>query len=130
AGSAGLAELVATSNALGLPVRLRVDDEVLASLPPAVAASTHRIVQESLTNARRHGHDVTAVDVVVDRVDGALQIVVHDDGRPTTRGRGEIGYGLVGMAERSAALGGTFTAGRDERGGWTVVATIPVEATG
>ena len=80
AGSAGLHELVRECNAAGLPARLRLHDVAPDDLPPAVAASVHRIVQESLTNVRRHGVDVTTVDVEVVRRGGRVEIVVRDDG--------------------------------------------------
>jgi signal transduction histidine kinase len=130
AGSAGLHELVRECNAAGLPARLRLHDVAPDDLPPAVAASVHRIVQESLTNVRRHGVDVTTVDVEVVRRGGRVEIVVRDDGRVTGRppasGLGG-GFGLVGMAERTSALGGTLDVGPLPEGGWQVRASLPLD---
>lgn len=128
AGLAGLHELVDRTSALGVPVRLRAEAGVLDELPPAVAGSVHRIVQESLTNARRHARDATVVDVLVRRVDDAVTILVHDDGTDADRPARGAGYGLVGMQERASALGGSLRAGPDERGGWSVEALVPLGA--
>jgi signal transduction histidine kinase len=130
AGTAGLRDLLDQYNASGVPARLQLKGVDPDRLPPAVATSVHRIVLESLTNVRRHGVDVTAVDVVVSRVRDGVQIVVRDNasgasphGRPASRG----GYGLVGMAERAAALGGTLAAGPTDAGGWEMQAWLPID---
>jgi len=130
AGSAGLHELVQQCNAAGLPARLHLHDVVPEDLPPAVAASVHRIVQESLTNVRRHGVDVTTVDVDLARRGARVEIVVHDDGRataPPVRSGLSGGFGLVGMAERTSALGGTLDVGPHPDGGWEVRASLPLD---
>lgn len=126
AGLAGLEELVQRTNALGVPARLHADADLLDALPPAVAGSVHRIVQESLTNVRRHSRDATLVDVWITRIDGAVRIVVHDDGADADRPARGAGYGLVGMSERATALGGALRAGPAEGGGWTVEAQVPL----
>lgn len=64
-GLAGLDDLVAASSTLGLAVALAVDQRARNHLPGAVAASTHRIVQESLTNVRRHAVEATRAEVDV-----------------------------------------------------------------
>ena len=130
AGSAGLHELVAQSNAAGLPARLRLHGVEAAglpeALPPAVAASVHRIVQESLTNVRRHGVEVTVVDVDLVRYDDRVEIVVRDDGRGAAHPVHGGGFGLVGMTERTRALGGSLEAGPLLEGGWQVRACLPL----
>jgi signal transduction histidine kinase len=132
AGSTGLDELVAQSNAAGLPARLRLHGVPSAglseALPPAVAASVHRIVQESLTNVRRHGVEVTAVDDDLVRYDDRVEIVVRDDGRGAARPVHGGGFGLVGMSERTRALGGSLDAGPLPEGGWQVRARLPLRA--
>lgn len=96
------------------------------AIPAAVAPSVYRIVQESLTNVRRHGMDVTRVEVSVRSQDGGIQVLVVDDGhaleRPANRG-----FGLSGMEERVVALGGQFWAGPRPGGGWAVTAWIPTD---
>jgi signal transduction histidine kinase len=126
AGSTGLHDLVAQSNAAGLPARLRLHGADSEALPPAVAASVHRIVQESLTNVRRHGVEVTTVDVDLTRHADRVEIVVRDDGRAPVRPAYGAGFGLVGMAERTTALGGSLDVGPHPEGGWQVRACLPL----
>ncbi|HEX2577268.1 MAG TPA: histidine kinase [Aquihabitans sp.] len=129
-GLAGLDDLVSASTAGGLDVRLTVEPGAAEAVPGAVAASAHRIVQESLTNVRRHAVEAThaAVDV---RVAGRWLVVsVTDDGRSSPSApRGERGYGLVGMQERADALGGSLRAGPLDppARGWSVVAHLPLD---
>lgn len=131
-GLAGLDDLVGTSGTLGLAVELTIDDDAHHRLPGAVAASTHRIVQEALTNVRRHAVDAgrARVDVRVDG--GTLVVTVDDDGRQPVGGHRtdpRRGYGLVGMQERAQALGGTLTAGPLDppAHGWRVQARLPLD---
>jgi signal transduction histidine kinase len=97
--------------------------------PPELRSTAYRIVQEALTNIARHAPEAQLVQVRV-AADGAeVRIEVTDDGdhrsadRPRS-GPGD-GYGLIGMQERVAALGGAFQAGRGPEQGWSVRATIP-----
>ncbi len=103
-------------------VHVHLPDEP-GPLEPATATAVFRMAQEAVTNARRHARGATRVDVVLDRSDGAVRLDVHDDGAPSPRPG--TGYGLAGMAERAALLGGTCIAGPDPAGGWTVRATLP-----
>lgn len=125
---AALERLVEENRRLGLPVQLVVDPSAEGA-PAAVAASAHRIVQESLTNARRHAEDPRSVEVDLRRVGADLVVTVTDDGRwspgePSSR----RGYGLVGMRERAQLLDGDLTAGPvDPPGhGWRVRAVLPL----
>lgn len=103
------------------PVQVTLTGPV-GDVTPAVGAALYRMAQEALTNARRHARDATRVDVTV-RVDpDVVHLGVSDDGAPGSRGDG---YGLVGMRERAALLGGSCTAGPAPAGGWTVTATLP-----
>lgn len=132
AGTAGLEDLVQQHNVAGVPARLQLDDIDPGTLPPAVAAAIHRIVLESLTNVRRHAVDVTRVDVVVARRGDTVEVAVRDDGREAhLRSLRSPGFGLVGMTERAAALGGSLSAGPVPAGqghGWQVVASLPFDA--
>ncbi|MEU4801571.1 histidine kinase [Actinosynnema sp. NPDC023587] len=114
----------------GQPVRLSLD--LPSEVPPSLARSVLRLVQESLTNARKHAEGVSAVDVSVAVVADAVLVVVADDGRAPKAAPvgGSGGFGLVGMRERVALLGGTFTAGRRDGGGWEVRAELPIAETG
>ncbi len=120
---ADLDELVRRSGELGLAARLTIEEA--GEVPPEVALSVHRVVREALTNARRHATDATAADVRVERRESSLEVVVTDDGRPTA-GAKQPGFGLVGMAERVQALGGSFSAGPRSSGGWEVKAVFPL----
>ncbi len=116
----GVATVVTTSGELG-------------DVPAPVGAAAFRVAQEAVTNAYRHAHGARTVTVEVTREVDRVRLRVHDDGRPTARGhdvgRGRGGYGLLGMRERVALLGGTLSAGPDPRGGWTVEAVVPAPVT-
>lgn len=94
-------------------------------LPAIVDASAYRIVQEALTNALRHAGR-SAVEVCVLRQGTELVVRVADDGAGSSAMPGGDGHGIAGMRERALALGGTFSAGPVDGGGWLVVATLPV----
>lgn len=93
------------------------------SIPPPVAAAVFRLAQESVTNALRHARQVSRVDVRVEADDDGVRLGVTNDGdvaaSPTP------GFGMIGMRERVALLGGTCEAGPAPGGGWTVVAVLP-----
>jgi signal transduction histidine kinase len=106
--------------------RLRVEltlDGDLDALPPAVDAAVYRIVQESVTNAMRHAVDATEVVVRVVGEPRTVRVVVRDNG--TRPGRGRDGYGLAGLRERAALLGGQLQAGPGADQGWRVEAELP-----
>ena len=98
----------------------------LDELPPSVDAALYRLAQESVTNALRHARHATRVHVVVTGDDDRVRLTVWDDGdaRPAANGSSS-GFGLLGMAERTRLLGGTFEAGPNRDHGWTVVAELP-----
>lgn len=102
-------------------------DDLADPLPPGVAESAYRVVREALTNVRRHAPEGTT-HVSVRVIDAELVIVVTNDGvRVRASDPRTAGFGLTGMAERVAALGGTMHAGPDEPGSWTVRAALPLE---
>jgi DNA-binding NarL/FixJ family response regulator len=82
-------------------------------LDPGVELAAYRIVQEALTNARRHAPGA-AVDVELRYADDALRLRIRDNG-PGQAARYRAGHGLLGMRERAAAVGGSLQAG-DARG--------------
>ncbi|TNY36815.1 sensor histidine kinase [Thermomonospora catenispora] len=110
------------------PAALELDPRVEESgeLPVQIAATVHRVVQESLTNVRKHAADATAVRVAVRRRPDGLEVTVHDDGRGGGRRLPGGGFGLVGLTERVQALGGELHAGPDPAGGWRVTAFLPL----
>jgi len=108
---------------------LRVDFEQVGetvAMAPGLNLAAYRIVQEALTNALKHaGGGETTVRLTFD-VD-ALDLVIRNPG-PLRRRNGESpGHGLVGMRERVALYSGTLRAGRDDAGGFTVHARLPLE---
>ncbi|WP_232661698.1 sensor histidine kinase [Pseudonocardia sp. TRM90224] len=111
-------------------VRLTTDPGLTSAvLPAGVAATGYRVVQEALTNVRRHAPEAAVVEVDIRIREEALHVHVRNDGVPTVphqpRG-GSGGFGLVGMSERVAALGGGLTAGPTAQGVWTVAARLPL----
>ncbi|GAA2980157.1 sensor histidine kinase [Actinokineospora diospyrosa] len=97
-----------------------------SGLPSAVGAAVYRIAQEAITNARRHAKNATRVRVraVVDATTVWLWVI--DDGE--TAVARPPGFGVTGMIERAALLGGTCTAGPEDGRGWTVAAALPKAA--
>ncbi|MFD5814266.1 sensor histidine kinase [Streptomyces sp. NPDC127038] len=95
-------------------------------LEPAVDLAAFRIVQESLTNVRKHaGADRARLSVRYDRE--RLTITVEDDGcEGPHQPRPGAGHGLIGMRERAATIGGTLYAGTRPEGGFTVTAELPL----
>jgi signal transduction histidine kinase len=116
-----LPRLLDEHRATGLAVGLQREGAPVP-LPDGIEVSAYRIVQEALTNARRHA---AAAQVVVRLAyrPHELVVTVEDDGAPTaTVG---VGHGLAGMRERVALLGGRLEAGPAPGGGFRVVATLP-----
>jgi signal transduction histidine kinase len=86
----------------------------------------YRVVQESLTNALKHAHGrSTTVDVR--RGDREIAVEIGTDGAGSTAASpGGSGRGLAGLRERVGVLGGEFSAGHRDGGGFVVRARIPV----
>ena len=103
-------------------VRLTGD---LDALSPAVGAATYRIAQESVTNALRHARNATRIDVQVVGEEHDVRLTVRDDGESVHASSVASGFGLVGMTERAALLGGTLAAGPRPDHGWLVDAVLP-----
>ncbi len=93
------------------------------TVPPPVAAAVFRIAQESVTNALRHARDLTRVDVRVDVDDRGLRLRATNDGDIALAST--PGFGIIGMTERAALLGGTCSAGPGRDGGWVVSSELP-----
>jgi signal transduction histidine kinase len=120
-----LVELVERVRAAGVPVTLdqQVPDD---AIPLALWLTAFRIVQEALTNVRRHAGS-HATRVVLARDGETLVVEVVNDGAPAAPAR-PGGRGLVGMRERAELYGGTLSAGPDPEGGWRVRAELPLQA--
>ena len=106
----------------GPPIDVSIRGDV-ASVAGPVSTTVYRLVQEAVTNARRHARSATRIDVVVDIGPDVVLLRVHDDGAPI--GDHRHGYGLIGMSERASLMGGVYDAGPDPAGGWTVAASLP-----
>jgi signal transduction histidine kinase len=122
-GVATLPDLVDAVRRTGLEVDLEVSGE-RAVLPAGLDLTAYRIVQEALTNVRRHSYADRAA-VVMEFGRDALEIRVRDAG-PSRPGRGEPGHGILGMRERTALFGGHVRTFAEEHG-FTVHAVLPLE---
>jgi signal transduction histidine kinase len=123
----GLPDLVAATCAAGIDVDVRIEGERVA-LPSGVDLCAFRIVQEALTNVRRHSRAARAT-VAVHYAPAEVVLEITDDGNGPPPGT-PSGHGLVGMRERATLCGGTFEAGPAPGVGFRVAARIPVaEAT-
>jgi signal transduction histidine kinase len=123
-------------DASGSGARLIVSGPV-TRLDPGVELAAYRIVQEALTNARRHAPGA-AVDVELRYADDVLRLRVRDNGpgpagQAAGSGTGQAagsgtGHGLLGMRERAAAAGGSLRTGEAPGGGFCVEAELPAKA--
>ncbi|MBT1172060.1 histidine kinase [Bifidobacterium sp. MA2] len=109
-------------------VRYVNGDALPERLSPDADTAVFRLVQESLSNVRRHAGD--GAHVTIDETWGtdSLEIVIHDDGMGAAAAADghRPGYGLVGMRERIVAAGGAVETGPAPTGGFSVVATVPL----
>ncbi|MEU4832426.1 sensor histidine kinase [Streptosporangium sp. NPDC023615] len=129
-GAAALPALVGRAREAEQPVSLEVTGE-LGRLPAVVDHAIYRIVQESLTNARKHaGNAPVRVRIVYEP--SAVEVEVVDDGPGTPsggrrhEGHARGGFGLGGMAERVALCGGRLETGPLPEGGFRIHARLPV----
>ncbi|MGW7416259.1 histidine kinase [Streptomyces sp. NPDC054863] len=115
--------LLDTFRNAGLPVELaRTDGGPLAA---SVDLAAYRIIQEALTNVRKHAGPDAKAEVSVVRAGASIEVTVVDDGTETPPPEADGGHGLIGMHERVGALGGTLSAGPRPGGGFRVHAILP-----
>ena len=125
--SPGLADLEQLA-AMTLEAGVKVDVDWRGSrepLPADIDLSAFRIIQEAVTNVVRHA-GTGRCRVSIDQQDGQLSIEVTDNGRGGAVAG--TGYGITGMRERAALLGGDFSAGPRPGGGFRVAARLPLPA--
>jgi len=124
-GLADLPGLLAQSRQAGVAVTLTVEGEPL-SLPAGVDLAAYRIVQEALTNVRKHAAPCAA-SVRIACTGSRVEVEVRDTGTQACRAEAgnNGGHGLVGMRERAAVYGGTLEAGPGQAGGFRVRAVLP-----
>lgn len=130
-GLQDLPELIGSARLAGMAVDLSVP-AALDQVPPGAGVCAYRIVQEALSNARRHAPGAP-VAVSVDHTADAVTLQVtngpgtpalpHANGHPT-------GHGLAGMRERAELLGGSLSAGPAPDGGFAVSAVLPLSGAG
>jgi signal transduction histidine kinase len=135
-GLSALEALVEQVKAAGFDVDLDVQGVTVGTLSPAAELSIYRIVQEALTNVVNHAGGRATVRVEIRDEADALVLEVNDDGRgmpPTASGQlagegQETHHGIVGMRERVALFGGSFSAETRLEGGFRVLARFPFES--
>lgn len=134
-GVDGIERLVADASAAGLPTELHVTGRP-RPLPMTVGLTLYRIVQEALTNARKHAGPARAT-VRLAYLEGRVTVEVTDDGAGAGAGAGSAkalggggstggGYGLLGMRERIALHDGSLRVGSRAEGGYEVSASVPL----
>ena len=124
-GLADLQGLVDDARATGTDVRFRLQGAVVP-LAPGADLAAYRIVQEALTNARRHAPGA-AVEIDLRYEPDALHLRVRDEGPGPSGDDRSDGNGLLGMRERAEIVGGTLRAGAASEGGFEVDTTLPVD---
>ncbi|MDH6579320.1 sensor histidine kinase [Kitasatospora sp. MAP5-34] len=134
-GTADLERIVDESRLAGLPTEFTVHGTA-RPLPPTTDLAVFRIVQESLTNARKHAGPASARVELTYRPQ-SVTVKVSDNGSGRSHGhsgavatpgsgRQRGGYGLIGMRERAALHGGSLAAGPLAEGGFRVAASLPL----
>jgi signal transduction histidine kinase len=131
-GVGALPALIDQVRGAGTAVELRVEGEPVP-LPAAVDLSVYRIVQEALTNVRRHAGDSAHATVRLTFQPNGVGIEVSDDGGGRAGSGGVTppaadGNGLRGIGERVGALGGSLDTGPRTGGGFGVHAHLPLAA--
>ncbi|QGV79270.1 sensor histidine kinase [Streptomyces ficellus] len=125
-------DLVEQVRTAGLTVDFRVEGTP-RPLPSGVELTAYRIVQEALTNTRKHGGPDAGASVRLVYFDDGLGLLVEDDGRGAAHelyedgGADGRGHGLIGMRERVGMVGGTLDAGPRPGGGFRVSALLPLK---
>lgn len=125
-----LTDLVEQVRGTGLPVEFTVEGTP-RPLPSGVELTAYRIVQEALTNTRKHGGPHVGATVQLTYAEDALVLLAEDDGRGSREelyeggGVDGLGHGLVGMRERIGMVGGRLEAGPRLGGGFRVCAELP-----
>ncbi|MGX1564465.1 sensor histidine kinase [Streptomyces sp. NPDC055506] len=128
-------DLVEQCRASGLPVDFKVEGTP-RPLPSGVELTAYRIVQEALTNTRKHGGPNAGASVRLVYFDDGLGLLVEDDGKGAPHelyeegGFDGQGHGLIGMRERIGMVGGTLDAGPRPGGGFRISALLPLKPAG
>ena len=124
-GIGQLDDLLDQTRAAGLQVSCTVEGQPLP-LPDGTGLAAYRIIQESLTNTRKHGGPRARACVLLRYTADALELAVTDNGLGGAATSDGAGHGLTGMRERAAMYGGTVQAGPRMNGGFQVSARLPI----
>ena len=117
-------ERIANSVTGEIPVNVKLKGE-LGDLEASVEAGLFWVAQEAITNARRHSRRASRISVLISGSAGAVRLTVTDDGEPVRPGANAgSGYGIIGMTERTALLGGRLQVGPGPTDHWIVEAYI------
>ncbi|MGW1025157.1 sensor histidine kinase [Streptomyces sp. NPDC002577] len=125
-------DLIEQVRTAGLPVDFKVEGTP-RPLPSGVELTAYRIVQEALTNTRKHGGPNAGASVRLVYFDDGLGLLVEDDGDGAPHelfeegGADGKGHGLIGMRERIGMVGGTLDAGPRPGGGFRISALLPLK---
>ncbi|MEV5241819.1 sensor histidine kinase [Streptomyces cinnamoneus] len=128
-----IGDLVEQVRGAGLPVDFKVEGAP-RPLPSGVELTAYRIVQEALTNTRKHGGPDVGASVRLTYFDDGLGLLVEDDGRGAQHelyeagGADGMGHGLIGMRERVGMIGGTLDAGPRPGGGFRISVLLPIRS--
>ena len=120
-----LHDIVTAAQSAGFPVTLTVTGHPAEGTAHRLAVL--RIVQEGITNAMRHAPGATFIRVTTDYSDRGVRITVENDGVRETSAPTSAGWGLTGLRERVAQLGGRFAAGPAAPTTWRLTAALPLE---
>jgi signal transduction histidine kinase len=120
-----LDDLLDQARAAGLPVSCTIEGQP-RRLAEGTALAAYRIIQESLTNTRKHAGPWAQASVLLRYTTDAIELVIADDGLGEAAASDGAGHGLTGMRERAAMYGGTVRAGPRPSGGFTVTARLPI----
>ncbi|MGP4001841.1 sensor histidine kinase [Streptomyces sp. 8N706] len=127
-----LDDLIEQVRGAGLAVDFKVEGSP-RPLPSGVELTAYRIVQEALTNTRKHGGPEAGAIVRLTYGDAELDLLVEDDGRGAQQelyqegGADGLGHGLIGMRERVGMVGGRLDAGPRPGGGFRISAVLPLK---
>jgi signal transduction histidine kinase len=128
-----LGELIEQVRGTGLEVDYAVEGTP-RPLPSSIELTAYRVVQEALTNSRKHGGPGVGATVRLAFGADELSLLAEDDGRGAQRdlyedgGTDGLGHGLIGMRERVGMVGGSLETGPRPGGGFRIAAVLPFKA--